>query len=120
MLLSGPTEIKVRTGEKIAERIGSAEIVILNKAAITRETLKKCPGLRYIGVLATGYNVVDTDACWEAGIVVSNIPTHGTDAVGQFAIALLLEICHHVGRHSDAVHKGRWAPAPTGASGIIP
>lgn len=98
--------------EKIAERIGSAEIVILNKAAITRETLKKCPGLRYIGVLATGYNVVDTDACREAGIVVSNIPTYGTDAVGQFAIALLLEICHHVGRHSDAVHEGRWAASP--------
>ncbi|MCL2343472.1 MAG: D-2-hydroxyacid dehydrogenase, partial [Firmicutes bacterium] len=61
-----------------------------------------------IGLLATGYNVVDVDAAKEKGIPVTNIPTYGTDAVGQFAIALLLEICHHIGHHSDAVHGGRW------------
>lgn len=95
--------------DKIVERIGDAEAVIVNKVPITRETLSQCPGIRYVGVLATGYNVIDTDACKEKGIVVSNIPTYGTDAVGQFAIALLLEICHHIGHHSQAVHDGRWS-----------
>lgn len=93
---------------QITERIGDAEIVILNKAPITRETLEKCSSIKYIGVLATGYNVVDTKACQERGVIVSNIPTYGTAAVGQFAIALLLEICHHIAHHSDAVHEGRW------------
>lgn len=93
---------------QITERIGDAEIVILNKAPITRETLEQCSSIKYIGVLATGYNVVDTKACQERGVIVSNIPTYGTAAVGQFAIALLLEICHHIAHHSDAVHEGRW------------
>lgn len=95
--------------EKIAERIGAAEIVISNKTPITGETLERCQGIRYIGVLATGFNVVDTAACRQKGIVVTNIPSYGTAAVGQFAIALLLEICHHIAHHSDAVHEGRWA-----------
>ncbi len=90
------------------ERIGSAEIVITNKTPITRSILEKCPGIRYIGVLATGYNVVDTEAAKERGIPVCNIPAYGTEAVGQFAIALLLEICHHIGHHDKAVHEGRW------------
>ena len=98
--------------DQIAERIGDAEIVILNKTPITGETLLKCPDVKYIGVLATGYNVVDMEACREKGIIVSNIPTYGTAAVGQFAIALLLEICHHIGHHSDAVHEGRWSSNP--------
>lgn len=98
--------------ELIVERIGDAEIVILNKTPITKETLTACPTLQYIGVLATGYNVVDINACKEAGVVVSNIPTYGTAAVGQFAMALLLEICHHIGHHSDAVHLGRWETSP--------
>ena len=68
-----------------------------------------CPSVKYIGVLATGYNVVDTQAAKERGIPVCNIPTYGTAAVGQFAIAMLLEICHHVAHHSDAVHAGRWS-----------
>ena len=94
--------------DKIIERIGDAEIVVTNKTPITAEILQACPGVKYISVLATGYNVVDTAAARERGIPVSNIPAYGTAAVGQFAIALLLEICHHVGAHSDSVHNGRW------------
>jgi glycerate dehydrogenase len=94
--------------EKIIERIGRAEVVIVNKTPIDKATLEACPNVQYIGVLATGYNVVDVHAAKEKGIVVCNIPTYGTDAVAQFAIALLLEVCHHVAHHSQAVHEGRW------------
>ncbi len=105
----GETVVYDRTPEdQIVERIGDAEIVILNKTPITRATLEACPGIKYIGVLATGYNVVDTDAARERGIPVCNIPSYGTASVGQFAIALLLEICHHIGAHSDSVHNGDW------------
>lgn len=92
----------------IAERIGDAEAVYTNKTPITAETMKACANLKYIGVLATGYNVVDVAAAKEAGIIVTNIPTYGTDAVAQYAIALLLELCHHIGEHSDCVKKGDW------------
>ena len=98
--------------EEIINRIGDAQAVITNKTPITRETLNACPDIQYIGVLATGYNVVDTDAAKERGIPVCNIPTYGTAAVGQFAIALLLEICHHIGHHDKAVHDGRWQNCP--------
>ncbi len=104
-------ELKVydRTpADRIAERIGDAELVITNKTPISAETMEACPPVRYIGVLATGYNVIDTEEAKRRGIVVTNIPTYGTDAVGQFAIALLLEICHHIGHHNKAVHEGRW------------
>ena len=96
----------------IAARIGDAEIVIVNKTPITRETLEMCPHVKYIGVLATGYNVVDTAAAREKGIVVTNIPTYGTTAVAQFVFALLLEICHHVGTHAQAVAEGEWTRCP--------
>ena len=95
--------------EQIVPRIGDADAVLTNKTPITRETLSACPGVKYIGVLATGYNVVDVSAAKEKGIPVCNIPTYGTAAVGQFAIAMLLEICHHVAHHSEAVHAGRWS-----------
>ncbi|MDO4547873.1 MAG: D-2-hydroxyacid dehydrogenase, partial [Clostridia bacterium] len=98
--------------EDIVKRIGDAQIVYTNKTPITRETLDACAQVQFIGVLATGYNVVDTQAAKEKGIPVANIPTYGTDAVGQFAIAMLLEICHHVQRHSDAVYEGRWSACP--------
>jgi len=94
--------------EEIVNRIGDAEIVITNKTPISRSTLEACPCIRYIAVLATGYNVVDIAAAKEKGIPVSNVPTYGTAAVGQFAIAMLLEICHHVAHHSDTVHAGKW------------
>ncbi|MCB7318167.1 D-2-hydroxyacid dehydrogenase [Lacrimispora sp. 210928-DFI.3.58] len=95
-------------GDKIAERIGDAEAVYTNKTPITAETIAKCPSMKFIGVLATGYNVVDTAAAKEAGVIVTNIPTYGTDAVAQYAIALLLELCHHVGEHSECVRAGEW------------
>ena len=96
----------------IVPRIGDAEIVYTNKTPITAETLAACPNLRYIGLLATGYNVVDVAAAKARGVAVTNIPTYGTAAVAQFAIAMLLEICHHVAHHSDAVHAGRWTANP--------
>lgn len=96
----------------IVPRIGDAEIVYTNKTPITAETLAVCPNLRYIGLLATGYNVVDVAAAKARGVAVTNIPTYGTAAVAQFAIAMLLEICHHVAHHSDAVHAGRWTANP--------
>ena len=97
--------------ELIQARIGDAEIVLVNKTPVTAQTMDACPQMRYIGVLATGYNVVDTAYAKNKGIVVSNIPTYGTTAVAQFTMALLLEICHHVGHHSEAVHQGRWESA---------
>jgi glycerate dehydrogenase len=94
--------------DDIRRRIGDAETVITNKTPINRETLEACKNIRYIGVLATGYNIVDCEWAKEKGIKVTNIPTYGTAAVGQFAIALLLEICHHAGHHDWAVKQGRW------------
>lgn len=108
-------ELKVydRTPEdKILERIGTAEIVYTNKTPLSRETLAKVPSVKFIGVLATGYNVVDTAAAKDLGIVVTNIPTYGTTAVAQFVFALLLEICHHVWAHDQAVKKGDWTNNP--------
>lgn len=93
---------------EILKRIGDAEVVYTNKTPLTKTILERTSGLKYIGVLATGYNVVDVTAAKERGIPVSNIPAYGTAAVGQFAIALLLEICHHIGHHNQAVHDGRW------------
>ena len=101
-----------RTPSEIIRRIGDAEIVITNKCPITHEILDACPKIKYISVLATGYNVVDVQYAAEKGIPVSNVPTYGTEAVGQFAIALLLEICSRVAHHSEAVHAGRWESAP--------
>lgn len=95
--------------EDVVARIGDAEAVYTNKTPITKEVLDACPGVKFIGVLATGYNIVDIEAAKEKNIVVSNIPTYGTAAVSQFAIALLLELCHHIGEHSDAVKAGEWS-----------
>ena len=92
----------------IRERIGDAEIVVVNKTPITRATLDACPNIRLIAVLATGYNVVDCVCARERGIPVVNVPAYGTMSVSQFSIALLLEICHHIGHHSRTVHEGRW------------
>lgn len=94
--------------EDVVARIGDADVVYTNKTPITRATLDACPNLKFISVLATGYNVIDIEAAKERNIPVTNIPTYGTDAVSQFAIALLLEMCHHVGEHSEAVKNGEW------------
>ena len=93
----------------IAERIGDAEIVVMNKTPISKETIDKCPNIKLIAVLATGYNVVDYNYAKEKGIPVCNVPTYGTASVSQCSIALLLEICHHIGHHSESVHAGNWA-----------
>lgn len=92
----------------IINRIGDAEVVYTNKTPLTREVFDRCPNIRFVGVLATGYNIVDIKAAREKGIPVTNVPTYGTAAVGQFAIALLLEICHHIGHHDESVHEGGW------------
>ena len=98
--------------EDVAARIDDADVVYTNKTPITKETLDACPNVKFIGVLATGYNIVDIAAAKEKGIPVSNIPTYGTAAVSQFAIGLLLELCHHIGEHSDAVKAGEWTSNP--------
>ena len=96
---------------EIIRRIGEAEIVITNKVPISDAVIDACPGLKYIAVTATGYNVVDYEYAKRRGIPVSNVPAYGTAAVAQFAIAMLLEICHHIAHHSQAVHEGRWEHA---------
>ena len=98
--------------EDVIRNIGDADVVFTNKCPVSRRTVDACPNLKFISVLATGYNIVDCTAAAEKGIPVSNIPAYGTDSVGQFAIALLLEICHHVQHHSDEVHRGRWSEGP--------
>ena len=98
--------------QEVIDRIGDADIIITNKTPIPRAVLDVCPSVRFISVLATGYNVVDTACARERGIPVSNVPAYGTAAVGQFTIALLLEICHHVAHHSETVFAGKWERCP--------
>ncbi len=90
-------------------RINDAQIVITNKTAVTREILDACANVQCICVLATGYNVIDLAAAREKGIPVCNVPAYGTAAVGQFAIGMLLEICHHIADHDRSVHAGKWS-----------
>lgn len=96
----------------ILDRIQDADIVFTNKTPLSENVIKKAGKLRYIGVLATGYDVVDVKAASQKGIAVTNIPSYGTATVSQMAIALLLEICHHVGVHDESVHRGDWANSP--------
>ena len=93
----------------IAQRIGDAEVIVTNKTPISQQTLEQCPNLKLIAVLATGYNVIDCAAARKKGISVVNVPTYGTASVSQYSIALLLEICHHIGHHDQSVHAGNWA-----------
>ncbi len=94
--------------EEIVSHIGNAEIIVTNKTPVSRAVLERCPGVRLIAVLATGYNVVDCACARERGIPVCNVPVYGTRSVSQFAIALLLEVCHHIGHHSRTVYDGKW------------
>ncbi|MCI8599308.1 MAG: D-2-hydroxyacid dehydrogenase [Lachnospiraceae bacterium] len=96
----------------IAERIGDAEVVVINKTPISKETIDKCPNIKTIAVLATGYNVVDYEYARSKGIPVQNVPVYGTDNVSQFAVSLLMEICSHIGAHNASVHAGEWANNP--------
>ena len=93
----------------IAERLGDADIAVINKTPISKETIDKCPNLKGIAVLATGYNVVDYEYAKSKGIPVQNVPVYGTDNVSQFAVSLLMEVCSHIGHHNDSVHNGEWA-----------
>lgn len=93
---------------EVAERIKGADIVVANKTPIRAEVINSAGALKYITILATGYDIVDVAAARARGIPVSNVPSYGTAAVAQFAIAMLLEICHHVAHHSETVYAGRW------------
>ena len=95
--------------DQVAESAAGAEIVLTNKTPMPGAVLAQLPALRYIGVLATGYNIVDVEAANARGIVVTNIPTYGTASVAQFVFALLLELCHNVRLHADAVRAGEWS-----------
>ena len=104
----GQVERYARTfPEDVDARIGDADVVFLNKTVITRQNLEKCKNLKFISVIATGYNTVDFKAARELGIPVANVPSYGTEAIGQHAIALLLEITNHVAHHDGEVRKGR-------------
>ena len=98
--------------ERVVERAKDAEILLVNKVKLTREVLEQLPALRYVGVLATGYDNVDCAAAREKGVVVTNVPGYSTDSVAQLVFALLLELCHRTGHHSDTVKAGRWANQP--------
>ena len=93
---------------EIIRRIGDAALVYTNKTPISRRVIDACPNMKFISLLATGYNVVDYRYAGEKGIPVTNVPTYGTASVSQFSIALLLEICHHIGHHDASVHAGNW------------
>ena len=95
--------------DEILERCDGADAIITNKTPITRQTLEACPSIKYIGVLATGYNIVDVEAAKDKGIPVTNVPTYGTNAVAQFVFSLLLEICSHVAHHSNTVKELKWS-----------
>lgn len=94
---------------EIVERVKDAEIVFTNKVPISKETIAQLDILQYIGVQATGYNIIDTEAAKQKNIIVSNVPGYSTDSVAQLCFALLLELTHHVQKHSDAVSDGKWA-----------
>lgn len=101
--------------EKLIEAIGDAQVIFINKSPITRQVIEACPSIKFISVIATGYNTVDVEAAKEHGILVSNVPSYGTGAIAQHAIALLLEITNHVAYNDAQVrlgrkgeHKGDW------------
>ena len=95
--------------EDVIPRMAGAEMVLTNKTVISAQVMKNSPALKYIGVLATGYNVIDVAEAKRRGIVVTNVPAYSTDTVAQFTMALLLEIALRVGHHSRVVHEGKWS-----------
>lgn len=98
--------------EEAVSRCRDARILVTNKVPVTRELLEQCPGIRYVAVTATGYNVVDLRETARRGIPVSNVPAYGTAAVAQFTVAMLLEICCRIGLHNASVHNGDWEKSP--------
>lgn len=106
----GACEIHDRTpAAQIVERAREAEILLTNKAIVSGETIRALPNLRYIGVLATGFNIVDVEAAKERGVPVCNVPEYSTPNVAQLVFALILELTNRAGHHSDTVHAGRWS-----------
>ena len=97
---------------EVIRRIGDAGIVLTNKTPVGRAVFEACPNMKLLCVVATGYNVVDTAAAKEHGVAVCNVPAYGTEMVAQFAIGLLLEVCHHVELHNQSVHAGDWERCP--------
>jgi glycerate dehydrogenase len=109
----GSCVIHERTaGPEIVPRMADAEMAITNKVPFTRETLLALPKLRYVGVTATGYNIIDTTTAQERGVTVTNVPTYGTRSVAQHTLALLLELTQHAGQHSESARSGKWARSP--------
>lgn len=98
--------------ELVAERIGDSEIILLNKINITEEVLSACPKLKYIGVMATGYNVIDLEACKKHNVVVTNVPSYSTAGVAQLVFAFISEFACHTQLHSDSVMAGDWIKCP--------
>ena len=98
--------------DETIRRIGDAEIAVINKAPVTRKVIDSCPNLKFIAVMATGYNVVDVAYAKEKGIPVCNVPNYGGYSVSQFTIALMLEACLHIGHHDRTVHEGKWQNSP--------
>ena len=105
---------------QILERAASVDMVLTNKTPLSGETLRQLPRLKYIGVLATGYNIVDVRAAMELGITVTNVPSYGTYSVAQLTFALLLELCHNVGNHNAAVRAGAWNRSPDWSFWLTP
>ena len=106
----GDLTVYARTDHsQVKERMQDADAVIINKVPMTRELMQESKQLRYIGVLATGYDVVDIEAARDLHIAVTNVPGYGTDTVAQYAIALLLEVTSRIGHHAKRVKEGEWA-----------
>jgi glycerate dehydrogenase len=109
----GEVTVHDRTpGDLILERAAGAEMLLTNKTPLSADTLEQLPDLQYIGLLATGYNVVDVAAAAARNIIVTNVPTYGTQSVAQMVFAHLLALCHRVELHSYAVKAGKWAASP--------
>jgi glycerate dehydrogenase len=96
------------TPGEVRERAAEADILLINKTPLPQDIIQNAPRLKFISVLATGYNIVDIAAAKQRGVVVSNVPDYGTNTVAQFVMGLALELCHHIGGHSNAARAGAW------------
>src|SRR5262249_26124482 len=109
----GEVEIYDRSSaEEVRDRARPTAVLITNKALVRAEAINEAPHLRFIAVNATGFDCVDVMAARKREIPVSNVPEYGTASVAQFTLAVLLELCHHVGRHAEAVRAGEWSRSP--------
>lgn len=114
----GEVVIYDRTPKELTtQRIADADIVLTNKVVIDGAVLDACPSVKYVGVFATGYNVIDVAECAKRGIPVCNVPAYSTASEAQMTFALILELTMGVGAHSESVHRGEWSSCPTFAFG---